>query len=96
MVKNPPANAGDVGSILGGEDPLDKEIATHSRIPARKVLWTEEPGRLQFIGLQRVEYNLGTKQQQIFNRGTSQHGSGKASSEEFHLGKNCFGPFCSS
>ena len=66
-VKNPPANAGDAGSILGGEDPLDKEIATHSRILARRILWTEEPGRLQSTGLQRVEYNLVTKQQQIFN-----------------------------
>ena len=96
MVKNPPANAGDVGSILGGEDPLDKEIATHSRILARRILWTEEPGRLQFMGSQRVEYNLAIKQQQIFNIGTSQHGAGKTSSEEFHLGKNCFGPLCSS
>ena len=96
MVKDPPANAGDVGSILGGKDPLDKEIATHSRILARRILWTEEPGRLQFMGSQIVEYNLVTKQQQIFNIGTSQHGAGKTSSEEFRLRKNCFGPLSSS
>ena len=34
VVKNPPANAGDMGLILGQEDPLEKEIATHSSILA--------------------------------------------------------------
>ena len=38
-------NAGDPGSILGGEDPLQKEVATHSSILAWKIPWTEEPGR---------------------------------------------------
>ena len=45
MVKNPPANAGDIrdaGSILGWEDPLEKQRATHSNILAWKMLWTEE------------------------------------------------------
>ena len=49
MVKNPPANAGDprdVGSIPGWEDPLEKEMATHSRILAWRIPWTEEPGGL--------------------------------------------------
>ena len=49
MVKNPPANAGDqetqIGS-LGREDPLKKEMATHSSIRAWKILWTDEPGGL--------------------------------------------------
>ena len=40
--------------VLGQEDPLQKEIATHSCILAWRILWTEEPGRLQFMGLQRV------------------------------------------
>ena len=40
MVKNPPANAGD----LGWEAPLEKEMATHSSILAWKMQWTEEPG----------------------------------------------------
>ena len=57
MVKNLPASAGDardVGSIPGQEDPLKKEMATHSIILAWKIAWTEEPGGLQFIALQRV------------------------------------------
>ena len=39
---------------LGKEDPLEKEMATHSRTVAWKIPWTEEPGRLQSIGSQRV------------------------------------------
>ena len=42
---------------LGWEDPLEKEMATHSSILAWKIPWTEEPGRLQSIGLQRVEHD---------------------------------------
>ena len=37
---------------LGQEDPLEKEMATHSSVLAWKVPWTEEPGELQFMGLQ--------------------------------------------
>ena len=47
VVKNPPANAGDVGSILGHEDPLEKEMATHFSVLAWEILWTEEPGGLE-------------------------------------------------
>ena len=39
---------------LGREDPLDKEMATHSSIHAWKIPWTEEPGRVQSKGSQRV------------------------------------------
>ena len=46
MVKNPPANAGDAGSIPGWEDPLEKEMATHSSILARRIPWTEKPGEI--------------------------------------------------
>ena len=49
---------------LGWNDPLGKEMATHSSILAWKTPWTEEPGRLQSMGLQRVQHGLGTKQQQ--------------------------------
>ena len=42
---------------LGWEDLLEKEMATHSSILAWKIPWMEEPGRLQFIGLQKVGYN---------------------------------------
>ena len=47
-------NAGDLGSIPGQEDPLEKEMATHSSTLAWKMPWTEEPGRLQSMGSQRV------------------------------------------
>ena len=56
VVKNPPANSGnvrDTGVIPGGEDPLEKEMATHSSILAWRISGTEEPGELQSMGLQR-------------------------------------------
>ena len=42
---------------LGQEDPLEKEMATHSSILAWKIPWTEKPGRQQSMGSQRVEHN---------------------------------------
>ena len=42
---------------LGGEDPMEKEVATHSSILPWKIPWTDEPGRLQSTELQRVRYN---------------------------------------
>ena len=42
---------------LGQEDPLGKEMATHSSILAWEIPWTDEPGGLQSMGLQRVEHN---------------------------------------
>ena len=52
--KNPPASAGDArdaGSIPGPGRSPEKEMATHSRILAWEILWTEEPGRLQSMGM---------------------------------------------
>ena len=46
---------------LDWEDPLDEEMATHSNIFAWEIPWTEEPGGLQFTGLQRVRHDLATK-----------------------------------
>ena len=46
---------------LGGEDPLEKEMAPHSSTLAWKIPWTEEPGRLQSMGSQRVGHDWGTK-----------------------------------
>jgi len=46
---------------LGGEDPLEEEMATHFCILAWRIPWTEEPGGLQSIGLQRVGHDLVTK-----------------------------------
>ena len=57
VVRNPLVNAGDIrdeGSILGREDPLQEEMATHSSITVWRISWTNEPGGLQSIGLQRV------------------------------------------
>ena len=42
---------------LGWEDPLEKEMATHPSTLAWKIPWTEEPGRLQSMGSQRVGHN---------------------------------------
>ena len=47
-----------VQSLLGQEDPLEKKMATHSSISACKIPWTEEPGRLQSVGPQRVRHDI--------------------------------------
>ena len=52
--KESACNAGDPGSITVWEDPLEKEMATHSSILAWKIPWTEEPAGLQSNGLQRA------------------------------------------
>ena len=57
MVKNPPANAGDAGSILGWEDPLEEGTATHSSILVKRSPWTEELDGLQSIVSQRVGHD---------------------------------------
>ncbi|MES7197580.1 hypothetical protein U6T84_12145, partial [Cutibacterium acnes] len=54
MVKNLPAVKETHVPSLGRKDPLEEEMATHSSILARKIPWTEEPGRLQSMALQRV------------------------------------------
>ena len=50
---------------LGQKDPLEEKVATHSCILAGKIPWTEEPGGLQSIGLQRVGHDLVTEQEQM-------------------------------
>ena len=54
VVKNPPANAGDTGSIPGSVISLGEGNATHSSILSWEIPWTEEPSRLQFMELQRL------------------------------------------
>ena len=49
-------NAGDLGLIPELGDPLEKEMAIHSSTVAWKIPWTEEPGRLQSLGSQRVRH----------------------------------------
>ena len=60
MVKNPPDNAGDIElwvESLGQEDPLEKEMATHSSILAWRIPQTEKHGKLQSMGSQKVRNN---------------------------------------
>ena len=62
--KNLPAVQETRARALGGEDLLEEETATHSGILAWRIPRTEEPGRLQSRGSQRVTHNLATNQQQ--------------------------------
>ena len=57
MIKNLPAMQETQVRSLDQEDPLEKEMATHSSILAWEIPWTEEPGRGKFMGLQRVGHN---------------------------------------
>ena len=56
MVNNLPAMRETQVRSLDRQDPLEKEMATHSSILAWKIPWTEEPGGLQSMGLQRVRH----------------------------------------
>ena len=60
MVKNLPAMQETRVRSLGRQEPLEKEMATHSSILSWKIPWTEEPGRLQPTGSQRVGHNWVT------------------------------------
>ena len=57
MVKNTSAVEETQVQSLGREDPLEKEMATHSCIFAWRILWTEESGGLKSMGLQRVGHD---------------------------------------
>ena len=57
MVKHLPTMQETQIQSLGWEDPLEKAMATHSSILAWKIPWTEVPGRLQSMGLQRVRHD---------------------------------------
>ena len=60
---------------LRWEDPLEKEMATHSSILALEIPWTEEPGGLQSMGSQRVGHDLETTQQKQQTKKTKQNNS---------------------
>ena len=60
LVKTLPAMRKTWVRSLGWEDPLDKGTTTHSSILAWRIPWTEEPGRLQSLGLQRVRHDWAT------------------------------------
>ena len=57
MVKNLPVMQETWLQFLGWEDPLEKGVVPHSRVLAWRIPWTEEPGRLQFVALQRVGHD---------------------------------------
>ena len=57
MVKNPPVMQETRVQSQGQKDPLEKEMAIHSIILAWEILWIEEPGRLQSMGLQRLGHD---------------------------------------
>ena len=57
MVKNLPATQETQVQSLGQEDPLEEGMATHSSILAWRIPWTDEPGRLQSMGSQRVGHH---------------------------------------
>ena len=57
VIKNLPAVQEAQFHFLGCEDPLEKEMATHSSTLARRIPWTEEPGGLQSMRSQRVGHN---------------------------------------
>ena len=52
--KESACNAEDLGSFQAQEDPLEKEMATHSSLLSWRISWTEDPGRLQSMGLQEL------------------------------------------
>ena len=57
LVKSPPAMQETLVQFLGQEDPLEKDMITHSSILVWRLPWTEEPDGLQFIGFQRVGHD---------------------------------------
>ena len=67
MVKNPPANQRDTGLIPGSGRSPGEGNGNPLQYSCWEIPWTEEPGGLQSMGLQRVRHNLVTKQQQKIN-----------------------------
>ena len=95
VVRNPPANAGDLGSIPGSGRSLEKEMATCSSIITWEIRWTEGPDGLQFMGLQRVRHDSTKQQQMMINIPPhwplidSQMPTKRASPLEWALPRNC-------
>ena len=67
LVKSPQARRETRVPSLGWEDLLEKEMATHSSSLTWKIPWTEEPGRLQSVGSQRVGHNFSFSFFSIFH-----------------------------
>ena len=85
MVKNLPAVQETWIQFQGWKDALETGMAAHSSILAWRIPWPEEPGRLQFIGLQRVGHDLETKKQQFNVLGKFLELSSLANSEKNHF-----------
>ena len=75
MTKKPPLSAGDAGDTVSVPG-LGRSLGggTHSSTLAWKIPWTEEPGRLQSMGPQRIRHNLMTEQQQKSRKNLSMVG----------------------
>ena len=65
MVKNLPEMQETWVRSLHWEDPLEKEMTTHSSILAWRIPWSEKPGRLQYLGLHRIRHDLATTPPQL-------------------------------
>ena len=90
--KEPPAKARDAGDILhpdlpslDREDPLEKEMASHSSILSWRITWTEETDRLQPMGSQRVGYDLAPEHMHMHLEDTRCTSQGEVSREERRL-----------
>ena len=81
VVKNPPAMQETQVQSLSPEDPLEKDMATHSSILAWRTPWTEEPGGLQPMGSQRVGHDSDNTQR--YRKQHSQH-EGRAVAQTRH------------
>ena len=74
MVKNLPAMQDTRVQSVGWEDPLEKQMETHSSIPAWRIPWTEEPGGLQSMESQRIRHNWVTNtQSKLTNKGENKN-----------------------
>ena len=71
MIKNLPAVQETGVQSLGWEDPLEEGMATHSNVLSWRIPWTEEPGRLQSLGLQRVPHGWATNTHTVSTPTTS-------------------------
>ena len=73
VVKNLPHNLGDIGSIPGWGRSLEKQMAIYYHILVWEIAWTEDPGRLQSMGVTKESDDLVTKQHQIL-KSVDKHG----------------------
>ena len=78
VVRNPPSVQEMWVRSLGGEDALEKGMATHSSILAQKILWTEEPGWLSSTGLQKSPEELNQSNSSVSSASEGRQGETRA------------------